>query len=138
MQARLLHLNPRAFYVPCGAHTLNLVIADAAKDSTDAFVYFGHLTKLYTLFSASTQRWDVLKKHVNLSLKSWAETRWESRIKSIEAVKYQTAEVRDTLVEVRDTTGDPVVRVEAQSLAEEIGSYRFFLCTVTFSAKFST
>ncbi|QQP39921.1 Uncharacterized protein FKW44_013792, partial [Caligus rogercresseyi] len=118
------------FFVPCGAHTLNLVVADAAKSSPDALGYFGHLTKLFKLFSASTHRWDVLLKYVKITLKSWAETRWESRIKSIEAVRYQAGQVREALLEVRETTADPVVRVEAQSLAEEIGSYRFCICTV--------
>lgn len=33
VQARLLEENPRALYVPCGAHTLNLMGADAAKGS---------------------------------------------------------------------------------------------------------
>lgn len=55
VQARLLEMNPRALFVPCGAHTLNLVVADAAKSSVDATGYFGILHKLYTLFSASTQ-----------------------------------------------------------------------------------
>ncbi|XP_059182372.1 uncharacterized protein LOC131961119 [Centropristis striata] len=73
--------------------------------------------------------WSVLLKHVKTTLKSWAETRWESRIKSIEAVRYQAGQVREALLEVRETTKDPVVRVEAQSLAEEIGSYRFCICT---------
>ncbi|KAI2646976.1 Zinc finger MYM-type protein 1 [Labeo rohita] len=129
VQAKLLQLNSRAFYVPCGAHTLNLVVADAAKSSPDALGYFGHLTKLFKLFSASTHRWDVLLKYVKITLKSWAETRWESRIKSIEAVRYQAGQVREALLEVREKTADPVVRVEAQSLAEEIGSYRFCICT---------
>lgn len=62
VQARLLEMNPRALFVPCGAHTLNLVVADAAKSSVDATGYFGILHKLYTLFSASTQRWAILKK----------------------------------------------------------------------------
>lgn len=31
VQTRLLEKNPRALFVPCGAHTLNLVLADAAK-----------------------------------------------------------------------------------------------------------
>lgn len=129
VQARLLQLNSRAFLVPCGAHTLNLVVADAAKSSPDALGYFGHLAKLFKLFSASTHRWGVLLKHVKTTLKSWAETRWESRIKSIEAVRYQARQVREALLEVRETATDPVVRVEAQSLAEEIGSYRFCICT---------
>uniref|UniRef100_A0A1A8MAA7 HAT C-terminal dimerisation domain-containing protein n=1 Tax=Nothobranchius pienaari TaxID=704102 RepID=A0A1A8MAA7_9TELE len=74
-------------------------------------------------------RRDVLLKYVKITLKSWAETRWESRIKSIEAVRYQTGQIREALLELRETTADPVVRVEAQSLAEEIGSYRFCICT---------
>lgn len=41
VQARLLQLNPRAVFVPCAAHTMNLVISDAAKSSTDAVGYFG-------------------------------------------------------------------------------------------------
>jgi len=130
VQARLLQINPRALFVPCGAHTLNLVVADAAKSSADATGYFGYLQKLFTLFSASTQRWTILKSHVNTTLKSWSDTRWESRIKSVEAVRYQTAEVRDALLEVRDKATDPVIKIEAQSLAEEVGSYRFAICTV--------
>ncbi|KAK0144203.1 Zinc finger MYM-type protein 1 [Merluccius polli] len=130
VQARLLEKNPRALFVPCRAHTVNLVVADAAKSSADATSYFGYLQKLFTLFSASTQRWSILKKHVSTTLKSWSDTRWESRINSVEAVRYQAAEVRDALMEVRDNATDPVIKIEAQSLAEEVGSYRFSICTV--------
>ena len=35
------------------------------------------------LFSSSAQRWEILKKHVELSIKSQSDTRWESRIKCI-------------------------------------------------------
>ncbi|XP_040210403.1 zinc finger MYM-type protein 1-like [Rana temporaria] len=51
VQARLLRIKkPRAVFVPCGAHTLNLVIADAAKSSKDAVGFFGHVQKLFTFF----------------------------------------------------------------------------------------
>lgn len=40
VQARLLVKNPRAFYVPCSSHTLNLTVSDAAKASRDAAVFF--------------------------------------------------------------------------------------------------
>ncbi|GAA6083151.1 zinc finger MYM-type protein 1-like [Tachysurus ichikawai] len=85
---------------------------------------------LFKLFSASTHRWYILLKHVKTTLTSWSETRWESRIDSIQAVRYQAGQVREALLEVRETNQDPVVKVEAQSLAEEIGSYRFSICTV--------
>lgn len=130
VQARLLVVNPRAFFVPCGAHTLNLVVSDAAKASIVAISYFGYLQKIYVLFSASVQRWAILKEHVPISVKSWAETRWESRIKSVEALRYQAAGVREALLEVRDKATDGNIRIEAQSLAEEVGSYHFSVCSV--------
>ena len=130
VQARLLQLNPRALFMPCGAHTLNLVISDAAKSSKDAISFFGIVQKLYCLFSASTQRWAILKQKVNLSLKMWSETRWESRVKAVEPLRYEAAAVREALLEVRNQAKDPMIRIEAQSLAEEVGSFRFSLCTV--------
>ena len=107
----------------------NLVVADAAKSSPDAFGYFGYLIKLFKFFSASTHRWDILLKHIKIRLESWTETRWESRIRSIEPVRYQAGQVREAHLEVRETPADPVVRVQAQSLAEETGSYHFCICT---------
>lgn len=130
VQARLIEKNRCALYVPCGTHTLNLMVADSAKQSTDAISFFGVVQKLYTLFSAAPQRWAILKQHVNITLKSWSETRWESRIKSIEPLRYQTDKVREALTEVREKANDPAARIEAQSLAEEIGSFRFQICTV--------
>ncbi|KAM3833954.1 zinc finger MYM-type protein 1-like [Diretmus argenteus] len=130
VQARLLELNPLALFVPCGAHTLNLVVADAAKGSLDATAYFGYLQKLYNLFSSSTKRWAILKKHVTITLKMWSDTRWESKVKSVEPLRYQAEKVRDALLEVRDQTNDSVTKTEAQSLSEEVGSYRFSICTV--------
>uniref|UniRef100_G3NC70 HAT C-terminal dimerisation domain-containing protein n=1 Tax=Gasterosteus aculeatus TaxID=69293 RepID=G3NC70_GASAC len=79
--------------------------------------------KLYTLFSGSTQRWAILKKHVSITLKMWAETRWESKVKSVEPMRYHGAAVREALIEVRNHTKDPAVK--AQSLSEEVG-----ICTV--------
>ena len=43
-QALLLQNNPRAFFVPCCAHSLNLVVADGAKASTVAVSYFREFT----------------------------------------------------------------------------------------------
>ena len=43
VQARLLELNPKAAYMPCASHRLNLVIADATKSSVVAVSFFGYL-----------------------------------------------------------------------------------------------
>ena len=60
VQARLIKKKihkVQKLYVPCGAHTLNLVISDAAKVSVDATCFFGNMEKIYNLFSGSPQRW---------------------------------------------------------------------------------
>lgn len=72
---------------------------------------------------------------MNTTLKSWSETRWESRINSVEAVRYQDAQVRDAFLEVRDRVTNPAIKIEAQSLAEEVGSYRFSVCTVVWTSQ---
>ncbi|KAJ3608887.1 hypothetical protein NHX12_023416 [Muraenolepis orangiensis] len=104
--------------------------ADAAKVSTDAISYFSNVQKLYTLFSAALQRWAILKEHRTIALKSWSDPQWESHVNSIEAVQYQAPNIREALLEVRDKVTDPLTKVEAQSLAEEVWSYRFLICTV--------
>lgn len=43
---KLLDINPRALYTPCGCHCLNLTLCD----------FFGVLQRLYTLFASSTKR----------------------------------------------------------------------------------
>lgn len=108
--------------MPCEAHTLNLVVSDAAKNSTDATGCFCYLQKFFTLFSTSTQRWGTLKRHVNLYLESWSYIRRENRVSSLETMRYQCAEVIETLIEVRDKASDLITKTETQSLAEEVGS----------------
>ncbi|XP_048870709.1 zinc finger MYM-type protein 1-like isoform X11 [Brienomyrus brachyistius] len=130
VQATLLQKNPRALFVPCGAHTLSLVVADAAKSSNDAMGFFGVLQKLYSLFSGSRHRWAILTTHVTITLKMWSETRWENRVEALKPLRYEVSGVREALLEVRSQTKDPVMKVEAQFLAEEVGSFRFLLCTV--------
>ena len=38
--------------------------------------------------------------------------------------------MREASIEVRDHTKDPAIKAETQSLSEEVGSYRFSICTV--------
>lgn len=47
VQKRLLDVNPRAFYTPCGCHSLNLVLCDMANCCSKGSNFFG-LYKGYT------------------------------------------------------------------------------------------
>ncbi|XP_074368878.1 uncharacterized protein LOC141708906 [Apium graveolens] len=124
---RLLDVNPRAFYTPCGCHSLNLVLCDVTNCCSKGSNFFGVIQRLYTLFSSSTQRWEILKKFVNgLTLKPLCATRWESHIESVRAVRFQTSKLRDALVHLSNVTQDSMIRCEARSLVEnEIESFEF-------------
>ncbi|XP_038971164.1 uncharacterized protein LOC120104314 [Phoenix dactylifera] len=60
VQRRLLDINLRAFYTPCGCHNLNLVLCDIANSCPKAISFFGVIQRIYTLFSSSTKRWKIL------------------------------------------------------------------------------
>ena len=76
VQKRLLDVNSRVFYIPCGCHTLNFALCDMAKSCVKARNFFAYVQKVYTLFSGSTHRWDILKTYVKgLSPKALSVTR---------------------------------------------------------------
>lgn len=131
VQSRILEINKRAFFVPCGAHTLNLVVNDAASTCIEAVEFFSTIQQLYTFFHGSVYRWDILKKHVtSLTLKPLSDTRWESRIEALKPLRYFIGEVYDALLEVtEDTTRDLLTKSEAKNLAIKLKSFQF-ICSI--------
>ena len=97
VQAKLLEINSKALYVPCANHSLNLVVVDCAKSSTETLLLSGVLAQLHTMFSSSTSRWTILKKHVKISIQSPSATRWESRNKCIVLLRFYLPDVLDAL-----------------------------------------
>lgn len=128
VQSRILDQNPRAFFMPCAAHRLNLVLGDTAKSSVWAVHFFGTVERLYTLFSASTGRWDIFSKNCHKwTVKKWSETSWESRYDSIKAIRFQVKEIIDALDEISESTHDPLIRSETSSLVSEIWTLEFLM-----------
>ena len=61
VQKRLLNVNPRAFYVPCGCHILNLTLCDMAKSCVKTINFFAYVQNFYIMFLGSTHRWDFIE-----------------------------------------------------------------------------
>ncbi|XP_039027667.1 zinc finger MYM-type protein 1-like [Hibiscus syriacus] len=53
---RLLEINPRALYMPCACHNLNLSLFDMAHSCVKAISFFGIVQLIYSLFASSTKR----------------------------------------------------------------------------------
>ncbi|XP_052622537.1 uncharacterized protein LOC111915532 [Lactuca sativa] len=128
VQKRMLEINPRALYMPCVCHSLNLTISDMALSCEKAVTFFGIVQHLYTLFSSSTKRWKILLDNVpTLTLKSLSNTRWESRIKSIKAIRFQAPQIKVALLKLSKTCDDPKSKSEAKSLLKSFGKFEFLV-----------
>lgn len=127
LQKRILDANPRALFVPCAAHTLNLTVNDASKVSDATIQFFNLVQELYNFFSSSTKRWDVMRKNVpGLSLKPLSETRWSSRIDSIKPLKLYLIKVCESLLEVAEDNSFHIdARHKASSLLTSVQNFQF-------------
>ncbi|XP_074288250.1 uncharacterized protein LOC141613416 [Silene latifolia] len=94
--------------------------------------FFGVIQRIYTIFANSTKRWKILKENVpELTLKPLSSTRWESRVESVRAIRFQIEEVREALLQVGETDNDSKIRSEAKSLAKnELGDFEFLVALV--------
>ncbi|XP_020415594.1 uncharacterized protein LOC109948089 [Prunus persica] len=89
VQRKLLDINPRALYTPCGCHSLNLTLCDIANSCGKAKYFFGIIQL----------------------------TRWESRIESVRAIRFQAADLREALLQLAES--DSAVNVVSKNLQSE-------------------
>ncbi|XP_071568451.1 zinc finger MYM-type protein 1-like [Temnothorax nylanderi] len=127
LQARLKRLNPLADYVPCAAHSLNLVGACAAECVTEAASFFSTLQSLYTFFAASTRRWDLLSSNGKSStkvLKRVDGTRWSSRHDACDSLcKNWDGVLQSLMIMIEDVHEKAVTRSEAAVLKKQLGRF---------------
>lgn len=132
LQKKILEINNRAFYVPCSAHSLNLVVNDAANITHETVNFFNIIQDIYVFFSSSTKRWSIICKHLpNLKLKALSATRWSSRIDAVKPLRYHLEKIFDALLEISGDSleWDCTTSHKAHSLALNIQNYRF-ICSV--------
>jgi hypothetical protein len=129
VQANILRENKKAFYVPCASHNLNLVLGDIAKSSSKAVHFFGTLQKIYTTFAGSTSRWSILKQYVtSLTPKPLSETRWECRIDSVKAIRFQIPNFRDALNALANH--DNKLKAKTLALIKHITKFEFLVSVI--------
>ncbi|KAL1268397.1 hypothetical protein QQF64_033760 [Cirrhinus molitorella] len=130
VQALILEKNPEAIFIPCCSHSLNLLLCDAASSNRECLTFFGTLQRLYTIFSSSVKRWDVLKEFVEITLKPLSDTRWEAKLDSVKALRFQLGGALDALEKLEKVAKDGKIASEAKSLSEEVVHMEFLVCLI--------
>jgi hypothetical protein len=120
-------------YIPCAAHSLNLVGCSAVESCVNTVSFFGFLQQLFTFFSASTHRWSVLLTSIGakgLTVKSLCKTRWSARADAVKALSDGYTEIKFALnVVADDDKQKAAVRHEARSLSHSMDRLETaFLC----------
>jgi len=125
VQARISSINSLARFIPCTAHSLNLVGLYAAKCSPELEKFFGIVQKLFNFFSSSTQRWDILKEHLKLSLKSYSTTRWSAKQRAVKSLYLQLGQVIHVCKLLKNSNLCEEASVELNGLLKGITSFHF-------------
>jgi len=97
VQAHIISKNDLAMFVPCAAHSLNLIGVHAAQTSPTIITFFGVIQKLFTYFSGSTSRWEKIKNVLKITLKSHCETRWSTKKQAVSVLKNNIKGVYEVL-----------------------------------------
>ena len=86
VQCRIKQVNSKSMFIPCANHSLNLAGVHAVASSEHSATLFAVVEWVYSFFSASTQRWEVLLKHVPIVVKRVIQTRWSAHYKALKAL----------------------------------------------------
>ena len=66
----------------------------------------------------------------SFTLKPLSETRWECRVESVKAIRYQIGDVYHALIDLSETSDDRKCQSEAVSVATELKELYVFSSTV--------
>ena len=124
LQALIREKNELADWIPCFAHSLNLVGHCAVDCVPDATSFFSFVQKLYTFFSASTHPWNILLNEFRQKrlpiLKRLCDTRWSAHSAVSSALKKSYENIRAALVSIsNDAVEDPATKQEASGLQKQ-------------------
>ena len=119
LQARIRERNPLADYIPCFAHSLNLVGHSAVDNISAASKFYELVGNVYCLFSASTYQWELL---VNVLgglpiVKCLSDTGWASHSDASKALNCGYEKIRMVLEQFTENLDETAkARQEARGI----------------------
>ncbi|KAF0688590.1 zinc finger MYM-type protein 1-like, partial [Aphis craccivora] len=136
LQARIKNACSYTVYVPCSAHSLNLIGECAASCCLTANNFFNLIQNIFTFFSASTNRWQVLSECLtgNISIKRLSDTRWSARHDACSSLSKNWSQVLKALNEIeKNPLEKPQTRCEARGLLVQLRSLEMSIMVTVWS-----
>ncbi|KAL4107535.1 hypothetical protein QTP88_017867 [Uroleucon formosanum] len=125
VQARIIKMNKLARFIPCSAHSLNLIGVNCAKSIPKVETFFGIVQKLFNFFSSSTQRWDILMNNLKLSLKGYSTTRWSAKHRAIKSLNTQLDMVFKSFDVLKQEKLSEETKFDADNLIRSLKCFSF-------------
>ena len=102
VQRRTKDIYPKALFIPCGNHSLNLAGVHAVGSSEVSKTFFPVVERIYSFFSTFTHRWKVLLKYVPNGVKRVIDTQWSAHYEAVKALQQCFVDVVGALNELCD------------------------------------
>ena len=125
VQCRIKDINSKAFFIPCGNHSLNLAGVNAVGSSEVSETFFAVVERIYSFFSASTHRWEVLLKFVPNVVKRVTDTRWSAHYEAVKALQQYFIGVVGALNKLCDQNENIDTRGQARGILAAIQRFSF-------------
>lgn len=115
LQARIRQINPLAEWVPCAAHTLNLVGINSVNSCFQTDEFFSLVQALFNFASKSTSRWQTITSGLAPNdntrietLKSLSDTRWSAHASATKALHQNYGNIQESLLKLSTDTSQNV------------------------------
>ena len=127
VQARVRDVNKKALFLPCAAHSINLVGNNAAQSMSSAVSFFYVMQSLYNFFTVSSHRCAVLQKWIDVvqretkqklyTPKPLSETRCSCKADASNALLLGYGAFTNALENIREESDTkPLVRAQVDGL----------------------
>ena len=131
VQALLKSMFPKAIYVHCNSHRLNLVLCAAAKASEHVSTFFETVNQIHNFFTGANRhaRLIEIQKELNpkrkvMELDRSCDTRWSSKSESVHKVLHLLDVILEGLAEFSESSGQ--TKTDADNLLHQIQTKSLF------------
>lgn len=125
VQARIKELQPRALYVHCTAHSLNLALQETTSEVSVVRDSLHYLNDAAVLFGKSAKRKAILEEAQG-RIKSLCPTRWTMRSAGIDVALQNYGAILDALQDVASQPGADDSLTKSRGLLEQFSSCRMY------------